>query len=216
MIAGARARGLDVSTEAYPYIAGMTSITSALFNPGWKEKLGIDYSNLVLPGTGEHLTRERFEELHNSNQARLVVIFSNTEETVDALIRQPLTMIASDGAPGHPRNAGTYARVLSRYVRQQGTLTLMDALRKMTLMPAQCLERSTATGRRKGRLQEGADADVVVFDPSTISDQSTFEAPMVPSVGMKYVLVSGTPVVSDGKLVPDVYPGKALVGPGRQ
>jgi len=214
MIAGARARGLDVSTEAYPYIAGMTSITSALFNPGWKEKLGIDYSNLVLPGTGEHLTKERFDELHNSGEARLVLMFSNTDETVDAIITQPLTMIASDGHAEHPRNAGTYAKVLSRYVRQQGTLTLMDAVRKMSLMPAQCLERSSPVGRRKGRLQEGADADVVVFDPATVSDRSTYEAPMEPSVGMKYVLVSGTPVVSEGKLVPDVYPGKALVGPG--
>jgi hypothetical protein len=67
MVEGARARGLDVTTEAYPYTAGMTFINSALFNPGWREKVGIDYSNLVLPNTGEHLTKERFDELHNSS-----------------------------------------------------------------------------------------------------------------------------------------------------
>ncbi len=93
---------------------------------------------------------------------------------LDKVIPNPLVMIASDGAEGHPRNAGTYSRVLKQYVRDQGTLTLMDALRKMTLMPPQILERSTPDGRNKGRLQEGADADIVVFDAAIITDQATF------------------------------------------
>src|SRR5271165_5334355 len=119
LIAGARARGLDVTTEAYPYIAGMTAINSAVFNPGWREKLGIDYGNLVLPDTGEHLTQARFEELHNSSKQQWVLVFANTQETVDAVIPNPLIMIASDGAEGHPRNAGTYSRVLAQYVREK-------------------------------------------------------------------------------------------------
>jgi N-acyl-D-aspartate/D-glutamate deacylase len=204
LIDGARARGLDVTTEAYPYIAGMTAINSAVFNPGWREKLGIDYGSLVLPGTGEHLTKERFEELHNSSKEQWVLIFANTQETVDKIIPNPLIMIASDGAEGHPRNAGTYARVLAQYVRD-----------KMTLMPAQMLERSTPAGHQKGRLQEGADADIVVFDPQTIADRSTFDKPMEPSVGVHYLLLGGTPVIADGKLVQDVFPGRALVGPGK-
>ena len=191
LIEGARTHGLDVTTEAYPYIAGMTAINSALFNPGWREKLGIDYSNLVLPDTGERLTKERFEELHNSSAQQLVLVFDNTQETVDAVIPHPLVMIASDGVEGHPRNAGTYSRVLAQYVREKKTLTLMEALRKMTLMPAQMLERSTPAARRKERLQEGADADIVVFDPQTISDRATFEKPMEPSVGVHYLLVGG-------------------------
>lgn len=215
LVAGARARGLDVTTEAYPYIAGMTSINSALFNPGWREKLGIDYSNLVVPDTGEHLTKERFEELHNATEAQSVLVFANTQETVDAVIPNPLIMIASDGATGHPRNAGTYSRVLAEYVRDKKTLTLMEALRKMTLMPAQVLERSTPAARQKGRLQEGADADIVVFDPATIRDQATFEKPMEPSIGVHYLLVGGTVLIDDGKMTPDVYPGRALVGPGK-
>src|SRR6202030_2029903 len=97
LVEGARARGLDVTTEAYPYIAGMTAINSALFNPGWREKLGIDYSNLVLPDTGEQLTKERFEELHSSSQQQSVLVFANTQETVDAVIPNQLIMIASDG-----------------------------------------------------------------------------------------------------------------------
>ena len=215
MIEGARARGLDVTTEAYPYIAGMTAINSALFNPGWQEKMGIGYGNLVLPDTGEHLTRQRFDELHNSSTTHWVVIFSNTQEVVDKVIPHPLVMIASDGAEGHPRNAGTYSLVLARYVREKGTITLMDALRKMTLMPAQMLERSTAAVRQKGRLQEGADADIVVFDAATISDHSTYEKPMEPSVGVRYLVVAGTVVVNEGKIVPNVFPGQALLGRGR-
>jgi N-acyl-D-aspartate/D-glutamate deacylase len=203
MVEGARARGLDVTTEAYPYIAGMTAVNSALFNPGWREKLGIDYGDLVLPDTGEHLTRQRFDELHNSSATRWVLIFANTQEVVDKVIPHPLVMIASDGAQGHPRNAGTYSRVLAQYVREKGTITLMDAIRKMTLMPAQMLERSTPVARRKGRLQEGADADIVVFDAGTISDRSTFAKPMEPSV-----------VVDEGKVVPEVFPGRAILGPG--
>ena len=202
-----------MTTEAYPYIAGMTVLNSALFNPGWREKLGIDYSGLVLPDTGEHLTRERFEELHNSPTPQSVLVFANTQEMVDATIPNPLVMIASDGAPGHPRNAGTYSRVLAQYVREKKTLTLMEALRRMTLMPAQMLERSTPAARHKGRLQEGADADVVVFDPQTISDRATFEKPMEPSVGVHYLLVGGTVLIDDGKMVPDIFPGQAMLRP---
>ena len=212
MVEGARARGLDVTTEAYPYTAGMTSINSALFNPGWQEKFGISYGDLVLPDTGEHLTKERFDELHNSSTTHLVLVFSNTQEMVDKVIPHPLVMIASDGEKGHPRNAGTYSRVLAQYVRDKGTITLMDALRKMSLMPAEMLERSTSAARQKGRLQEGADADIVVFDAATISDRSTFEKPMEPSVGVRYLVVGGTLVVDEGKIVPDVFPGRPLLG----
>jgi N-acyl-D-aspartate/D-glutamate deacylase len=215
MVEGARARGLDVTTEAYPYIAGMTAINSALFNPGWREKLGIDYGDLVLPDTGEHLTKQRFDELHNSSATHWVLIFANTQEIVDKVIPHPLVMIASDGAEGHPRNAGTYSRVLAQYVREKGTVTLMDAIRKMSLMPAEMLERSTPAARQKGRLQEGADADIVVFDANTISDRSTFEKPMEPSVGVRYLVVGGTLLVDEGKLVPGVFPGRALLGPGK-
>jgi len=213
MVEGARARGLDVTTEAYPYIAGMTMINSALFNPGWQEKEGgISYSDLVLPNTGEHLTKERFDELHNSSTPQTVLIFSNSQAMIDKVIPNSLVMIASDGFQGHPRNAGTYSRVLAQYVREKGTITLMDALRKMSLMPAEMLERSTSAAGQKGRMQEGADADIVVFDAATVSDRATFEKPMEPSVGVRYLLVAGTVVVNEGKIVPDVFPGRALRG----
>jgi N-acyl-D-aspartate/D-glutamate deacylase len=125
-------------------------------------------------------------------------------------------MVASDGLVGHPRNAGCFSRVLRQYVREKKTLALMEALRKMTLMPAQMLERSTPAAQRKGRLQEGADADIVLFDPQTISDRSTFEKPMEPSVGVHYLLVGGTVLIDDGKMVESVFPGRAIVGPGKK
>jgi N-acyl-D-aspartate/D-glutamate deacylase len=153
--------------------------------------------------------------LHNSSATHYVVIFSNTQELVDKVIQHPLVMIASDGLEGHPRNAGTYSRVLAQYVREKESITLMDALRKMTLMPAQMLERSTPAAKQKGRLEEGADADIVVFDAATISDRATFEKPMEPSTGVRYLVVAGTVLVDEGKIVPNVFPGRALLGPGK-
>jgi N-acyl-D-aspartate/D-glutamate deacylase len=215
LVEGARARGLDVTTEAYPYGAGMTVLDSALFNEGWREKLGIDYGDLQAVETGERLTAESFARLRRSPAPDLVLLFLNPDEIVDAVVSHPLAMIASDGllirGRGHPRGAGTYARILARHVRSQRRLTLMDALRKMSLMPAQRLERATAAARRKGRLQEGADADVVVFDPETIADRATYERPAEPSTGVRALLVAGAVVVQDGRVVEGVASGKAIV-----
>jgi N-acyl-D-aspartate/D-glutamate deacylase len=215
LIAGARARGLDVTTEAYPYGAGMTTINSALFNPGWREKLGLDYSALQLPDSGERLTKERFEQLHASPEAVPVLIFINSDETVDSVIANPLVSIASDGEDGHPRNAGTFSRVLKRYVRERGSLTLMDAIRKMSLMPAQRLERATPAARGKGRLQEGADADVIAFDPKLVGDRATYQAPREQSVGMKFVIVGGVVLIDQGVMAADRYPGQPITVAGR-
>src|SRR6202165_741586 len=87
MAEGARARGRGVSTYASRYIAGMTSINSALFNPGWQDKFGIGYGDLMLPDTGDRFTKERFDELHNSSTTHWVVIFNNTQEVVVRVIR---------------------------------------------------------------------------------------------------------------------------------
>jgi len=211
MVAGAKARGLDITMEAYPYIAGMTSINSALFNPGWQEKFGISYDSLMLPDTGERLTKQRFDELHAGPKSLPVVLFMNRQEIVDDVIANPLMSISSDGEMGHPRNAGTYSTILARYVRELRTISLMDAIRKMSLMPAQRLEKATVAARRKGRIQEGADADIVVFNPATVNAKATYEHPTERSVGMRFVVVNGTLVIDKGSLVPGVLPGKGIV-----
>jgi N-acyl-D-aspartate/D-glutamate deacylase len=210
LVEGARARGLDVTTEAYPYGAGMTAINSSLFLPGWERRLGIGYGELEDPETGRRLDEAAFRRLRGAPTQKLVLLFVNPDEVVDAVMVHPLVMVASDGLLAHPRGAGTYARVLARYVRSQGRLSLMDALRKMALMPTQRLERATAAARRKGRLQEGADADITVFDPRTVEDRATYKSPRIPSVGVRYVLVAGTPVVWEGSVVDGVRPGRAL------
>jgi hypothetical protein len=145
-----------------------------------------------------------------------VLGFADTQEVVDAVLPYPGVIIASGRAPGHPRNAGTYSRVLAEYIREKRTLTLMEALRKMTLLPAQMLERSTPAARMKGRMQEGADADIVVFDPATIADRATFQKPMEPSVGVRYLVVGGTVLVDQGKIVEGVFPGRLLLGGRRR
>lgn len=215
MIAEARARKLDVTTECYPYIAGMTDIKSAIFNEGWQEVFGIDYADLQWAATGERLTKESFERYRKTGG--MVAVFSMTEEIVETAVGSPLTMIASDGilnnGKGHPRTAGTYTRVLGRYVRERGALSLMDALRKMTLMPAQRLERRVPSMKNKGRVRVGADADLVVFDPARVIDKSTYEQPAQYAEGIRYVFVNGVVVVKDGKLEAEVLPGRPVRAP---
>jgi N-acyl-D-aspartate/D-glutamate deacylase len=213
MIEGARQRGLDVSTEAYPYTAGMTGIETAIFSDGWQERNGgISYNDLQWAATGERLTAETFAKYRK--QGGLVALHAIPEEIVRLAIGHPLVMIGSDGilneGKGHPRAAGTYARILSRYVREQKALTLMDALRKMSLQPAQRLEKAVPMMRNKGRLRVGADADIAVFDPATVADHATFDNPAQFSSGINYVLVNGVLVVRDGKLVEGVKPGVGI------
>lgn len=208
----ARGRGLDVTTECYPYPAAMTRLDSAIFNPGWQEVLGIGYGQLQWAATGERLSAESFRRYRQ--EGGMVVIFMIPEEVVDLAVSHPLTMIASDGiledGKGHPRAAGTFSRVLGRYVREQGKLTWMEAVEKMTIEPARRLEGRVPAMKRKGRIREGADADITIFDPETVLDQATYENPAQYSEGIRHVLVHGTQVVRNGKLEPGVLPGRAV------
>jgi N-acyl-D-aspartate/D-glutamate deacylase len=208
MIEGARRRGLDVTTESYPYTAGMTDLGSAIFSDGWQARQGgIDFGDLQWAATGERLTAESFARYRR--QGGMVAIHSIPEDVVKLAIANPLVEIASDGilenGKGHPRAAGTFARVLGRYVREQHALTLMEALRKMTLAPADRLGVAS-----KGRIAVGADADLAVFDPARVTDRATFENAAQYSEGMVYVLVNGVPVVRNGSLVDGVAPGRGL------
>ncbi len=210
-IANARTRGIDVTTEAYPYTAGMTEIQSANLDE-YQTANSDRLAQLEWPRTGERLTPESFKKYRQIGGP--VVLHTNTEEMVAAAIASPLTMIASDSywenGTGHPRTTGTFSKVLGRYVREARALTLMDAIRKMTLMPAQRLEGRVAAMKTKGRLRAGADADITIFDAARVIDRSTYREPGVPPVGVRHVIVNGVAVVRNEQLVDGVAPGRAV------
>lgn len=212
MIREARTQATDVTTECYPYVAGSTGLESALFDAGWQDRMRIGYGDLQWVRTGERLTAETFARYRK--EGGQVVIFMIPESVVRLAVADPMVMIASDGMPAagasvHPRGQGTFSRVLGRYVREEKVLDLMTALRKMTLMPAQRLEQRAPAFQTKGRIKQGADADITIFDANRVLDAATFEKPLQYSEGIQFVLVNGVPVVSDGKLVDDVAPGRA-------
>lgn len=213
IIDASRNRGVDVTTEMYPYIAGQTRIESALFD-NWERYSDARFQTFLWPATGERLTRESFARYRKTGGS--IILFTNTEEVVRAAAKHPLTMIASDGGGmTHPRTAGTYSRILGPYARDGNVLPLAEAVKKMTIMPAQRLEKRAPMMAHKGRLQPGADADIVVFDAQRIADRATFEKPALSSAGMVHVFVQGVPVVRDGQLVENVTPGKAVRAPVR-
>jgi N-acyl-D-aspartate/D-glutamate deacylase len=216
MVTGAQKRGLDVTTECYPYTAGSTALQSAIFEPGWQDSMGISYKDVQWTETGERLTAETFEKYRK--QGGIVVIHSIPEEAARMAVASPMIMIASDGMPitgakVHPRGQGTFSRVLGHYVREEKALDLMTALKKMTLMPAQRLEKRAPVFKDKGRMRVGADADITVFDPNRVIDKATYEEPLQYSEGIQFVLVNGVPVVKDGQLVEGVFPGRAARAP---
>ena len=215
MISDARAHGRDVTTEAYPYDAGMTEIQSSVIQDMYRSASNDSLATLEWPPTGERLNRESYERY--SRAGGPVVVHTNTEQMVAVAITSPLTIIASDAywrnGTGHPRTTGTYARVLGRYVRESHSLSLMDAIRKMTLMPAQRLEARVPAMKQKGRLSVGADADITIFDAARVLDRSTYREPSLPPVGIQHVIVNGVSVVVNGRPVEGVAPGKAVRAP---
>jgi dihydroorotase len=166
-------------------------------------------AGLEWPKTGERLTRETFRKYRELGGA--VVLHTNTDEMVAVAINSPLTMIASDAywenGTGHPRTTGTYSRILGRYVREAHSLGLMDAIRKMTLMPAQRLETRVQAMKFKGRLRAGADADITIFDAARVVDRSTYREPATPPTGIQHVIVNGTPIIANGQKVGSALPG---------
>lgn len=211
----ARNRGLDISTEIYPWTAAVSRVRNVLLDPGWEARWGNVVGDLQSMATGKRLTQADFDALRAGTGDDRVLQFQNSDQTIIDAIRDPMVLVASDSLDvtdrfGHPRSAGSFARVLGHYVRETKAISLMDALRKMSLMPAQRLEAFVPAMKHKGRLQVGADADLVLFDPNTVRAGADYLDAAEYSIGIDYVTVNGKLVVKGGKLVPGVHPGAPI------
>ena len=194
--------------DTYPYNAFSTYISSTVFDEGCLEAWGKDYSDLLLtdePYKNVRCTEEIFRECREKYPNMLVVAFVMNEAEIAAAIANKHGMVASDGiinhGNGHPRAAGTFPRVLGKYVREDKVLTLIDALRKMTLEPAKRLLMEN----RKGVIKEGADADLTIFDPETILDGATFAELDIAPTGIDYVIVNGKLAMDHNEMKSETY-----------
>lgn len=239
MIETAQANGARLTVEAYPYGAGATGIGSPMFRgPDWRERMGgIDYSAFARDGV--RLDRETFEDLQETAPGTPIVVHfldpegrEEDQAYLDRSMLFPGGAIASDGgewsldgerlpanvwpipadAQSHPRSAGSFSRFLGLYVRERGMIDWPEAIARTSYHPALILQEAVPQMRTKGRLQEGADADIVVFDPETVSDRATYERPAQPSAGFDYVLVNGEILVDSGELDTAILPGRPIRG----
>ena len=208
---------VDVSADAYPWEAGSTGLESSVFDDGFRERMAIDFDDIEMVSTGERLTEDSFHRYRTDDKRDGVIVHFIPTETLRKALGSPIVMVASDGTinaqgRGHPRGAGTYARFVRQYVREWGDLTLVEAMRKTSYLAAVQLEQAAPAMRRKGRLNVGADADIVVFDLLAIRERATYTEPAQISEGIPFVLVNGVVVVDDGELVEGVFPGRPIRG----
>ena len=213
----AREQGVDITTEMFPYNAGTTSISAAVFGRDWQAIFDITYEDVEWAATGERFDRTTWERYRKEHPEGMVIHHYVKEAWTREALLEPGVIVVTDGTPivsesigVPPQGIGSYSRVLGRYVREQKALDLMTALSKMTLFPAKRLEPIAPVFARKGRISMGADADITVFDPTNIIDKSTYREPFQASEGVRYLLVNGVVVVEDGQLRKDAIPGRAL------
>ena len=192
--------------DTYPYNAFSTTIGSTVFDPGCLEAWNKDYSDLLLSGEpykNQVATKESFDDARANYPDMLVVAIVMNEDEIAAAIANPNGMVASDGiianGNGHPRAAGTFPRVLGKYVRVDNIIDIVTALRKITLEPAKRLDME----HRKGDIHVGADADLTIFDPETIIDGPTFQDINIPNKGIDYVIVNGRIALKDNEFIDD-------------
>jgi cytosine/adenosine deaminase-related metal-dependent hydrolase len=237
LVSRAQAAGSRVSTEAYPYGSGMTGIGAAFLAPERLHERDLTPADLTYARTGERVaSEERLRELRATDPGGLAIIrHLDEDDPADrAVLLRSLTfpdaIVASDAMPltwagpvpdpmtwplpepafTHPRTAGTFSRALRMLATDGGPLGLAETLRRSSLLPARLLESCVPAMRRKGRVQVGCDADLVVFDLATVHDQATYAQPTRPPTGIRHVLVGGTFVVRDSGIVPAALPGQPI------
>jgi N-acyl-D-amino-acid deacylase len=196
-----RAGGLRVTCDCYPYDAYSTGIGETTYDDGWMERYGCDYSAIELcegKYKGQRCTEAIFQELRRDFPECLTVCHVMDMADLSQAFTHPGVMLASDGTlnngQGHPRAAGAFPRFWADFVRT-GTVSMDDAIYRMSTEAAQTLGFSS-----KGHLSPGADGDVVIFDPDTFRDQATFAQPILPPVGVEYVLVNGQVALEKGQI----------------
>ena len=220
-IDAANSRGARITTETLSYLAGGTSIAADVFvNRDWRAIFDIDYEDVQWVPTGEWLDEKRFLQYQREFPTSSINHHYVKEEWLIEALKWPGMMVSTDALPAfdlevktNPNIAGTYAHFLGRYVRDLGVMPLMDGLRRITLLPAQWLSQASSVFETKGRIQVGADADLVIFDSETIAARAEYGDPYQPSVGIAHVLVAGRPVVVNGSQVEGRYPGQHLLTP---
>lgn len=198
-------RNPKINYDTYPYSAFSTEIGSTVFDEGCFETWGKSYDSILITD-GEYKNKfcdkTLFEKIRRENPEMLVVAFVMNEEEIAEAITNPYGMIASDGiinnGNGHPRAAGTFPRVLGKYVREDKVITLLDALRKITLEPAKRLDLTS-----KGQIFKGCDADITIFDPNKIKDGADFSELNIPPMGIDYVIVNGKVAVDHNNMIND-------------
>jgi N-acyl-D-glutamate deacylase len=238
LLKSAQAQGLPVTVESYPYGASSTTVGSEGFRgANWLERWGAPDAS-VMELNGQPLNQAKIDELQTSAPGTVVVFHflqpdkSEADQALlDLAVLYPRGSIASDAMPwqtaagglvdgevwplpedafAHPRSAGCFSCVLARYVRERKVLSLSDALAKMSLEPARVLQTAVPQMLRKGRLQVGADADIVVFDLATVQDNATFVEPTLLSTGFRHSVVNGVPVIEEAKRIANARPGRPI------
>lgn len=194
--------GLDIAMDCYPYFAFSTRIGTPTYDPGWLERYHCGYDVLEFcegKYRGQRATKETFDEVRAEFPECITVCHVMREEDVRMAFGHPGVMLASDGlvnnGQGHPRAAGTFPRFIAEFVRK-GTLSLYDAVNKMTAMPANRLGLEN-----KGRLNAGADADITIFDFDRITDRATFAEPALEPEGIEMVMIGGEIAFEKGKII---------------
>jgi N-acyl-D-aspartate/D-glutamate deacylase len=232
-----RAEGGRVTTEAYPYGSGSTAIGAAFLDPELLPRWELTPRSIIYLPTGERVADvARLRELRADDPGGLAIIEMLREDDpadrdlLDRGMLGPDTMVASDAMPllhdgqpvddsawplppgtvTHPRTAGTFARTLRRYVREDGTMDVSEAIRRSATLPALALQDMSPDMRRKGRLQVEADADIIAFDLATVTDQATYAESSRVSTGIRHVLVNGVALIGDGRLDTTVLPGRPV------